>query len=88
MYERNEKLYRHKIFQMQKVMPSFQYELLVLIPEPKTLNEEEDRENIDGAKPSEIKIEKEELTNVIEGRDSFHKEVDGMKYALKQIFKP
>jgi hypothetical protein len=36
MYERNEKLYRHKIFQMEKVIPSFQYEPLVLILEPKT----------------------------------------------------
>jgi hypothetical protein len=32
MYERNEKLYRHKISQMEKVIPSFQYEPLVLIP--------------------------------------------------------
>jgi hypothetical protein len=40
MYERNEKLYMHKISQIEKVIPSFQYELLVLTPEPKTSNEE------------------------------------------------
>jgi hypothetical protein len=31
-YERNERLNRHKIYQMGKVMPSFQYEPLVLFP--------------------------------------------------------
>jgi hypothetical protein len=40
MYERNEKLYMHKISQIEKVISSFQYELLVLTPEPKTSNEE------------------------------------------------
>jgi hypothetical protein len=32
MYERNENLYKHKISQMEKIIPSFQYELLVLTP--------------------------------------------------------
>jgi hypothetical protein len=32
MYERNEDLYMHKISQMEKVMPFFQYEPLVLTP--------------------------------------------------------
>ncbi len=40
-----------EISQMEKVIPSFQYEPLVLIQKPKTSNEEEDRGNIDGAKP-------------------------------------
>jgi ABC-type phosphate transport system auxiliary subunit len=40
MYQRNEKLYKHKISQMEKVVPSFQYEPLVLIPKLKTLYEE------------------------------------------------
>jgi hypothetical protein len=31
-YERNERLYRHMIFHMEKVMPSFEYEPLVLSP--------------------------------------------------------
>jgi hypothetical protein len=29
-YERNERLYIHMIFQMEKVMPSFEYEPLVM----------------------------------------------------------
>jgi hypothetical protein len=40
MYERNEKLYRHKISQMEKVISFFQYEPLVLILELETSNEE------------------------------------------------
>jgi hypothetical protein len=43
MYERNEKLYMHKISQMEKVIPSLQYEHLVLIPKPETLDEEENK---------------------------------------------
>jgi hypothetical protein len=31
MYERDEKQYMHKIYQMEKVIPSFQYEPLILI---------------------------------------------------------
>jgi hypothetical protein len=68
---------------MEKVIPLFQYELIVLIPKPKTLDEEEEKENTNGAKPSRIRIEMEELANVKERRDNFHREVDGMKYALK-----
>jgi hypothetical protein len=41
MYERIEKLYKHKIFQMEKVLPSFQYEPLVLTRGLETSNEEE-----------------------------------------------
>jgi hypothetical protein len=40
------------IFQMEKVKPSFEYEPLVLSLEPETLNEEQDKMNTDGAKPS------------------------------------
>ncbi len=32
-------------------MPSFEYEPLFLFPEPKNLDEEEDKENIDGVRP-------------------------------------
>ncbi len=60
MYERNEKLYKHKIFQMEKVIPSFQYELLVLILEPNTLDEEEERGQIDGVRPSRTRTKEEE----------------------------
>ncbi len=49
MYEKNEKLYKHMISQMEKVRPSFQYEPLIFIPKLKTLNEEEEEGNINGA---------------------------------------
>jgi hypothetical protein len=55
MYEKNEKLYMHKISRMEKVIPLFQYEPLVLTPKSKTLDEEEEREQIDGVGPSYIK---------------------------------
>jgi hypothetical protein len=34
-YERNERLYIHRISQMERVMPSIEYEPLVLSPKPK-----------------------------------------------------
>jgi hypothetical protein len=43
VYERNEKLYMHKISQMEKVIPSLQYEIFVLTPKPETLDEEENK---------------------------------------------
>jgi hypothetical protein len=55
-YERNEKLYIHKISQMKNVMPSFEYEPLVLFLELDTLDEEEDKRDIDGVVPSNIKV--------------------------------
>jgi hypothetical protein len=69
-YERNERLYMHIIFQMEKVIPSFHYEPLVLTPKPKTLNEEKERGNINGAKPLSIRTEEEEPTDFIGGKDS------------------
>jgi hypothetical protein len=51
MYERNEKLYMHKISQMEKVIPSFQYEPLVFISKPETSDEEENKGNTDGVGP-------------------------------------
>jgi len=50
-YERNERLYMHRIFQMEKVIPSFQYEPLVLTLELETSYEEEERGNTDGVGP-------------------------------------
>ncbi len=41
MYEKNGKFYMHKISQMEKVIPLFQYVLQVLNSEPETSNEEE-----------------------------------------------
>jgi hypothetical protein len=48
---------------MEKIMPLFEYEPLVLFPEPETLNEEEDKRDIDGARPSCTKVV-EELGNL------------------------
>ncbi len=55
---------------MEKVIPSFQYEPLVLIPKPETSNEEEKRRHTNGARPSWTIIGEEELTNLKGGRDS------------------
>jgi hypothetical protein len=43
---------------MEKVMPSFEYEPLILFLEPKTSNEEENKGNTDGAGPSDTKTTK------------------------------
>lgn len=74
MYERNEKLYMHRIFQLEKVIPSFQCEPFVFILEPKTLDEQEERRNTYGVRPSNIRIEEEELAYLKGGRDSFERE--------------
>ncbi len=50
-YERNERLYRHKISHMEKVMPSFEHEPLVLSPKLATSYEEKERGNTSGARP-------------------------------------
>jgi hypothetical protein len=56
---------------MEKVIPSFQYEALILPPKLETANEEEEeRGNNDGAKPSSIKIEKKAPTYLRGGKDS------------------
>jgi hypothetical protein len=41
-YERNERLYKHNISQMEKIMPSFEYELLVMSLKLETLDEQKD----------------------------------------------
>jgi hypothetical protein len=48
---------------MEKVMPSFEYEPLVMSPKLETLDEEKDRRDIDGARPSCTKVV-EELGNL------------------------
>jgi hypothetical protein len=58
-YERNERSYKHMIFQMEKFMPSFEYEPLVLFLEPKTSYEEKDRGDTNGARPSSAKVAKQ-----------------------------
>jgi hypothetical protein len=57
-YEKNEKLYRHMISQMEKIMPLFEYEPLMMSPNPKTSYEEEDGRDTNGVGPSCIKIVK------------------------------
>ncbi len=46
MYERNEKLYMHKISRMEKFIPIFQYEPLVLTPKSKTSNKEKKEDKL------------------------------------------
>ncbi len=84
MYERNEKLYMHKISKMEKVIPSFQYEFIILTLEPDASNEEEKKGHTNGARPLEIIIAKEEPTNLRGGKDGFQREAGGMKYVSEQ----
>jgi hypothetical protein len=72
-YERNERLYKHKISQMEKVMPSFEYEPLVLSLESKTSDDKEDRGDTYGASSSGTRVV-EELGDVIGGKDSLDRE--------------
>jgi hypothetical protein len=58
-YKWNERLYRHKISQTEKVMPSFEYKPLILFPKLKTLNEENDKGDTNGVGSSNIRIAKE-----------------------------
>ncbi len=88
MYERNEKLYIHRISQMEKVIPSFQYEPLVLTPKLKTSYEEENKGNTNGARPSNTRIKKEELVDFRGGRDISQREDRGMTCASKETLKP
>ncbi len=73
---------------MEKVIPSFQYEPLVLPPKLKTSNEEEERGNNDGAKPSGIRIKEEEPAYLRGRKDSSQREVGGMTYASEQTLQP
>ncbi len=73
----------HIISHMAMIIPSFQYEPLILTPKPKTLDKEKERGNTDGVGPLGTRTKKEELTNLRRGKDSPHKEVDSMIYALE-----
>jgi hypothetical protein len=55
-YERNERMYKHMIFQMKKLMPSFKYKPLILFLKPKTLDEEKYRMDRNGVGPSCTRI--------------------------------
>ncbi len=63
-------------------MPSFEYEPLVLFLELKTLDEEEDRRDTNGARPSSTRIE-EETRDLRGGKDS-PKRVDA-KQTFEQV---
>jgi len=81
-YERNERLYIHRIFHMEKVMPLFEYEPLVMSLEQKTSYEEEDKRDIDGVRPSGIGVQ-EEPKDLRGGKDS-PKRVDA-KQTFEQV---
>jgi hypothetical protein len=55
-YQRNERLYKHIIFQMEKVMPSFEYEPLILFLKLETSDEEEDKGDTYGVGPLGIRF--------------------------------
>jgi hypothetical protein len=44
---------------MEKVMPLFEYEALIISPKPKTLDEEEDKGDTYGVGPSSTRIVEE-----------------------------
>jgi hypothetical protein len=73
-YERNERLYKHMIFQMEKIMLPFEYEPLILYLKLETSNEEEDKGDIDGVGPSSIRVAKEP-GDLRGGKDSLEREV-------------
>jgi hypothetical protein len=54
---------------MEKVLPWFEYEPLVLFPEPKTSDGEEDKRDIDGVGPLGTKVV-EQLRDLKGGNDS------------------
>jgi hypothetical protein len=76
------------IFQMEKVMPTFECEPLVLFPELEILDEEEDRGDIGVAGPSTIRTPEEELGDLRRGKESPNSEVVGKTYASEQILEP
>jgi hypothetical protein len=58
---------------MEKVMPSFEYEPLVLSPEPKTSNEEENKGDTNGVTPLGVRLV-DELGYRGGGKDSTERE--------------
>ncbi len=70
------------ITQMEILMPSLEYEYLVLSLEPKTSNEEEDKRDTNGARPSGTKIV-EQSRDLKGGKDSLEREV--VEQILQQV---
>lgn len=71
------------IFQMGKVMPTFEYELLVFFLELKTLNEENDKRNTNSVGPLGTKTSKDKLRELRGGKYNLKKEASGETYASK-----
>jgi hypothetical protein len=69
---------------MGKVVPSLEYEPLVLSLELRTSNEEENKGDIDGVGPSCIRIVEEEQRDLIGGMDTPKREATSKTYTLKQ----
>jgi hypothetical protein len=61
------------ISKMEKIMPSFEYEPLILSPKPETSNEEKYRRDIDGVGPSSIQVA-EEPRDLKGGKDNPERE--------------
>jgi hypothetical protein len=72
------------IFQMGKVMPTFEYELLVFFLEPETLNEEKDRRNTNSVGPLGTKTSKDKLRDLRRGKYNLKKKANAETYASKQ----
>jgi hypothetical protein len=68
---------------MEKVIPFFQYEPLVLNLESKTLDEEEEKGQTDNVGPSKTRTIKEEPGDFKGGRDSSQKEARGIQNVSK-----
>ncbi len=72
MHKGNEKFYKHKISQTENIIPSFQYDPLILTPKAKTSYEEEERRNInDGVIPAQTRAKEEKLENLKRRKYSF-----------------
>jgi hypothetical protein len=74
---------------MEKVMPLFEYEPLVLFPKPETSNEEEYKRDIDGARTSGTKIV-EQPRDLKRGKDSPKREaieqtLEQVKFVLQEV---
>jgi len=68
---------------LEKVMLTFEYELLILFSKLEISDEQEDRRNIGGVRPLGTKTLKEEPKDLRGGKDSLEREVGGETYALE-----
>jgi hypothetical protein len=73
---------------MEKIMPTFECEPLVLFLKPETLDEEKDRRDTNGVGPSTTRTLEEERGNFRGGKESFNMKAIGKTYASKHILEP